>query len=314
MIDQLKAELKKFDEKEDFFGVDFIENISWGATADAFLLKVYDYEPLFFNKNECFEVFYLTVINYLTEIKSRHVNNAEPTQTTAYYQDWLMYKCGYNIRKAWFYMTIQDENDLEEVTNALIDILGRANYHALLENMNTPNEDYQRHATNIMNYIGNTRAVRDLSMRYLDPVIGTQWQFHLWHMTPVTIIEDFGYVFYLGNELSSIKYCPYDYSAHEYYYSDFYQHICNNLDKDIPKNRGISQEEKERVKSEINKRVFALRRYPDACGFVGVGDDYITEDDDIVGWADFEDDSEDFDIEIDDDTATDFDSDSDEDD
>lgn len=265
MLNNLKSHLEKFDTKEHFFGAEFIENISSAECRDAYFIKVYDHEPLVLKKEWDFNESYFTLIDYLTTIKSQHVNGPMPEYVSSYYHDWLYYKRSYNIRKAWFYLTVHNEDDPDEVREMLIHILGRANCAAITSFFNIPNDEYRDHVINIMHYVGNTRAIRDLSMTYLDPKFGTQWQFHLWHLTPVTIIENFGYVFYLGNELSKIDYCPYDYDAKEYYYAQLYSNICKNLEKDIPKNRGITAERKMQIREEIDREV--LNKSGSPCGF-----------------------------------------------
>ena len=255
MMERILHELKKFDEAEHAFGEEFLNNIAYGITADAYVAKVYDYPAIALKKENCFEQNYFDLIYYLTDMKNRHMNGCEPHHESSYYHDWLTFKRNYNIRKAWFYLSIQDPDDENEVVDLFIEILGRINYRALTTLLNTLNEDYKDHAHNVMEYIGNTRAIRDLNMRYLDSKFGTQWQFHLWHMMPTTITEDYGYIFYLGNELSKLDYCPYDYQAKEYYYKEFYRTLYNNMNKDIPINEHITEKQKLEIWKEISREV-----------------------------------------------------------
>lgn len=261
MIEKFISQLKKFDEAENFFGKEFLDNVSFGECADAYLAKAYDYAPIVLKKEYGFKSNYFMLIGYLTTMKTQHVNGPLTGNETWYYKDWLLYKKSYNIRKAWFYATIQDEDDADEVVDLLINALGLANYHAVTTRINVSYEDYHTHVENVMEYVGNTRAVRDLSMKYLDPKYGTQWQFHLWNMTPVSLTENYGFVFYLGNEMSQIDYCPYNYKAHEYYYKKLYTTLHENLEKDIPKNDGITQERKKQIWEEIREDVLKTSTY-----------------------------------------------------
>lgn len=255
MFEKLLMHLRQLEAEEHFFGADFLEAIGWAEAADAYLLRVYDFEPLFLKKDGGFASTLFTVIHYLTEKKSQHVNGPKPDTVSNYYRDWLLFKQCYLIRKAWFYLNIDNENDVDEVTELLIHILGVINYKTVTQIFDTSNEDYLGHGSIAMNYVGNTRAVRDLSMKYLDPKVGTQWQFHLWHLTPTTITDTYGYVFYLGNELSKIDYCPYDYEPKEYYYHNLYTTIYGNLEKDIPKNSHITAKQKKQIWRKISEQI-----------------------------------------------------------
>ena len=150
MMEKMMSELKKFDEAEQFFGEEFIDNISISDCADAYIAEVYDYAPVLLKKEDGFESNYFTLINYLTKRKSQHENGPVPERISSYYQDWLIYKQCYNIRKAWFYLKANDVNDPDEVRDLFIEILGLTNYYAVTVLFNTSNEDYRGHAENVM--------------------------------------------------------------------------------------------------------------------------------------------------------------------
>ena len=255
MMNNLLEQLRKFDDFEQVFGQEFLDTIQYGECEDAYLVKVSDLTPITLMKKDSFECNYFSLIAYLTEMKNIVMNGGTPDSGSRYHHDWLIYKIHYNIRKACFYLHTENVNDPDEVTDSLIYFLGKSNYHALTKLFNTSSEDYLEHAENVMIYIGNTRAIRDLCMKYLDPILGTQWQFHLWHMTPTTIIETYGDIFYLGNELSRLDYCPFDYQAEEYYYSRLYTQLYQYMSKDIPKNKHITKEMKKEIWKEICRDV-----------------------------------------------------------
>lgn len=231
MIKKILEELEKFDQTENAFGKEVIEAVSYEETKEAFVVRLHEYPPVVLMKSESFRINYFSLIMYLTEMKNRMMNGEDPVNPNKYYYDWLTFKKSYNICKAWFYLNIQDVNDAMEIIELFIRILGKINYKAVVAGSGTPNTDYDQHASIVMEYIGNTRAVRDLSMKYLDDKYGTQWQFHLWNMMAHYLIDKYGNIFYLGNELSSLDFCPYTYRAEEYYYDAFYERLHENAEK-----------------------------------------------------------------------------------
>ena len=258
MMNKLLEQLKKFNTEEQAFSQEFIDSISYEICKDAYLIKVYDYPILTLMKDDGFETNYFSLIAYLTEMQNNAMNGGISEKMSRYCKDWLLFKKNYNIKKAWFYLNLKENKDLNEITDMLIRLLGVANYHAVMDCLYTDSTEYNDQAANIMVYLGNTRAIRDLSMRYLDPVLGTQWQFHLWHMTPTTITDNYGYIFYLGNELSSLSYCPFDYRAKQYYYSNFYTQLYENLNRDIPANSHVTEEMKQQIWEEIKHEVLDI--------------------------------------------------------
>lgn len=291
MINEMLTQLRKFDQTENVFGKDLIDAIEFGECSDAYVVRVNAYPAVVLRKEDKFETNYFMLIHYLTDIKNQVMNGEEPHNETVYYHDWLIFKQSYNLRKAWFWLNVKDAEAPQEVIELLVSILGEINYKAVISLYNTKNTDYHTQADIIMEYLGNTRAVRDLSMKYLDPKLGIQWQFHLWNMMAYFIIDHYGQVFYLGNELSSLDYCPYGYRAKEYYYNAFYERLYLNLKKDIPKNEGITQQQKEAIREEINREI--------GCNISSdefTDDEFIFDLEDEDDWLDLEE-QEDLDFE-----------------
>lgn len=259
MIQEILFQLKNFEQSENIFGEDFIDAISYGESLDAYVIRVYEYPAIALMKENSFEENYFALIRYLTDMKNQYMNNSESHDETRYYCDWLRFRRSYNIRKAWFYLNVHDTEDAEEVQDLFVSILGKLNYHTLTVCLHTSQGDYRSHADIVMEYVGNTRAIRDLCMKFLDPKYGTQWQFHLWHLTPCTIIENYGYIFYLGNEMSSLAFCPYQYQAKEYYYESLYHQLYRNVEIDTR----ITKEQKDKIWEEINREVTHLSSEPD---------------------------------------------------
>ena len=256
MMERILEELNKLDAAENLFGEDFIRSIIYNEAADGYIVRVKEYPFIIIMKDENFSISYFRFIAYLTEIKNQDMNGCEPHDESSYYHDWLTFRKTYNIRKAWFYLKVKDTHDPDEITDLLIEILGQANYRAVFTYFHTPPEDYLGNAWVVMDYLGNTRAVRDLSRKYLDEEYGIQWPFHLWHLTAHTLIEAFGYFFYLGNELGSLDFCPYDYTAQEYYYTELYRKIYQNTKRDIPRNRHLTEKMRQDIWQKIRKEIF----------------------------------------------------------
>jgi hypothetical protein len=66
----------------------------------------------------------------------------------------------------------------------------------------------------ISRHIGASRAIRNLSIDYQ---LNSN-AFHLWNMMPYYIYENFGYVFYIGNEWDDMTSCSLDQIPSTYYY------------------------------------------------------------------------------------------------
>ena len=257
MMKKMLRQLKKMDAAEKMFGKEFIDLITFSEAKDAYIVRVGDYQSCKLEKVEGFKKSYFSLIAYLTMTKNESLNGCEPHNETSFYHDWLTFKIAYNVRKAWFYLAIKDTENKEEIKDLFVEILGKANYRAVEDLFHTAPEDFHEHGKIVMNYIGNTRAVRDLCMKYLDNEHGlsNNWAFHLWHMTAQALIEEYGYIFYLGNEMGSLEYCPYDYTAKEYYYNYFYQRILNNTMRDIPYNRHLTKEKKRCMLTQMYKEI-----------------------------------------------------------
>lgn len=297
MIDKIFEELEKLNKAENIFSKELINAVSFGEVKDAYLFRVYECEPIVLNKDGRFEENYFDVIAYLTEMKNRMMVGEQRHDASRYNKDWLTFRKFYNVRKAWFYLHIKDTENLIEVRDLLTDIYGKLNYHTVISFYNASNADYHEHARIVMEYIGNTRAIRALSMKYLDPIYGTQWQFHLETLFAHSIVEQYGHIFYLGKELDSLEYCPYKYKAKEYYYGNFYGQLYANIIKDVPGNSDITDEEKRSIRCSI------LQEMEDAvCDLSRLHTPLDDDDDDDDGYGyDFSiDEDDDFSIDEDD--------------
>lgn len=260
MLERMLEELKKLDDAENMFGKEFINLIQCNELSDVYTIRVEGFPYLKLDKEVSFASSYFELIGYLTDIKSWYMNGGEPHDETSFYRDWIVFKKAYNIRMAWFYLNVKNTGDDEEVRGLFIDILGWANYHAIVECFNTASEDFRGHGRLVMRYVGNTRAIRNLCLKYLDDEHGHEWPFHLWHLTAYTLIEKYGFIFYLGNEMDKLEFCPYDYTAQEYYYNDLYKKILDFMDRDVPKNEHLTEQMKQATRRQVEREIFEESR------------------------------------------------------
>lgn len=122
-----------------------------------------------------------------------------------YYRNWSEFRAVYSHTRYEFFSQYEDNMSEKAVFNLLAEILGRNSADATTGLIRSANnlEDTLYY---LSRYIGTSRAVRDINMY---KSINTE-VFHLWAMTPQYIIENFGYVFYIGNEWGGIEICELD--------------------------------------------------------------------------------------------------------
>lgn len=130
-----------------------------------------------------------------------------------------------------------------------------------------PYTDYHDHADNVMQYLGYACAVSDLASKYLDSKLDMQWQFHLGYMTASHLLETYGDIFYLGEELSEIDCCPYDYHGRGDGYNAFYEKLYWNVTDD--KFGRIPYEQQEEVRNSISEELNCEIKRRKSKGFSG---------------------------------------------
>lgn len=227
MKELLKA-LKEFNKVEHVFEDDFLESIQYGTASDGYAVRIPDFAPVLIYKDDDPADNYRKLIMYLVEVKSEQFNQKNKDKKIRnYYNDWLTFKTAYYVTKAIFYSCIDDVTDKGEVNAYLAALLGKVNHNTVVLDMHIDPADISAHAENIFMYLGTTRAIRDLNMKYLE-TRECHWEFHLWHLTPHYLIDHYEYIFYLGNEMSKLEDCPYNYIAKEYYYNRFYEKCRKN--------------------------------------------------------------------------------------
>lgn len=243
-MEKYLRKLKRLEGKEHIFGKELINAIQYSEESDGYAVRVGEYPPVFLMEEDCLEDNYIELIGYLTKIKSRIFNQHRPEDSQGlYYSDWLAFKINYNAMKAEFYRKISNPWDADKVISFLSGWLGRENYNVVMTDMCVGAEKYRSRINHIFMYLGTARAIRDLTIKYLDNTYASCWAFHLWNLTPTYLTDKYGYIFYLGNELSSLEDCPYDYVPREYYYHDFYMKVKKSIEEDVY----LSKEQKEKV-------------------------------------------------------------------
>lgn len=252
-MERYLEELRKFDEIEHVFGNDLIDRIQWEEREDTYLVNIEDNESVVLNKNNDFEENYEKMVAYLTNMKSQILNHM--IKGDSYYHDWLIFRVHYVMQKAHFYLKISDLHDSKEIIQYLSDSMGKVNYKTVVKLINLSLVEYRRCINTIFNYLGATRALRDLALTYLDDneFHGEYWALQLWNLTPTFLTDQYGYIFYIGNEMGKMDNCPYDYKPEEYYYLSLYQRYIDN----IMDNQQLTIQQKEeivhKIQEEINK-------------------------------------------------------------
>lgn len=137
-----------------------------------------------------------------------------------YYNDWSEFRAVYSHTRYEFFSKYADNMSEKQVFDILAEILGRNSADAttgLIRSKNNPKDILYY----ISRYIGASRAIRNINMQ---ESINAE-VFHLWTMTPQYIIENFGYVFYIGNEWDETEICELDASPKTYYYPNLIERI-----------------------------------------------------------------------------------------
>lgn len=251
MMEKLLELLQRVDKEENLFGKEVMDNIQYGECKDVYVIRTFGGpDDLVISKKDSFESLLVQLVHYLTRKRNHYKNNFSKDELSPYTKDWLTFKEEYNVVVTMFYY-LDILSDYEKIFDFLISVLGKVNYRAVHDARVIKKSNVLELAESVFRYLGATRAVRNLSIKYLDETFGIQWEFHLWHMTPHDLTENYGYIFYLGNEMDSLEWCPLSYAAKEYYYNSFYKKLYENLFIDLPVYKQISDEEKEMAGKEV---------------------------------------------------------------
>lgn len=136
-----------------------------------------------------------------------------------YYNNWSEFRAVYaQTRYAFFSRCVQTGRE-KDGFRCLAGILGEKTADCVAGIMRSQ-DDLHSTLYYISRYIGAARAVRDLNIQTgINEAV-----FHLWNMTPQYIIENYGYVFYIGNKWEAMHICGLD-AVPDSYYSDLVAQI-----------------------------------------------------------------------------------------
>lgn len=244
MVDNMLDELKKLNEAENLFDNDLLERIQWNELKDAYAIRVCDYPAIVVKKRNSFESNYYLLIHYLTDINSQYRNKGCNKVKSSYYNDWLRFRQSYNIRLAYCYLNVKNMSDNKDLLECFITIMGQLNYYTVTNILNLNTFDVEGHVQNVMEYLGNFRAIRNMCIKYFENHFESQAAFHIWNLYPYSIIKEYGNIFYLGNELDSLgNWCPYNYEPKQYYYNQFYKTVRKNCNMGMEDEEDIEDDE-----------------------------------------------------------------------
>lgn len=130
-----------------------------------------------------------------------------------YYYNWSEFRAMYALTRYEYFSRKQDGMTPRDLFNLMGEILGKRSADVVAGLMGS-RDDMEDTLYFISRYIGASRAIRNLNMQEgID-----SWVYHLWNMTPHYIIENFDYVFYIGNEWDATESCSLDAVPSTYYY------------------------------------------------------------------------------------------------
>ena len=157
-------------------------------------------------------------LDYQAAVKDLHFEKY--CSGNRYYNNWSEFRAEYFATRYEYFSLCHDIMKREDKFLLLAGILGRNSADAttglLWSRGNKRDILYY-----ISRYIGVSRAIRNLNMEEkVDAAV-----FHLWTMTPTTITEEYGTVFYIGNEWDEMKTCRLDAIPQTCYYYELLHRI-----------------------------------------------------------------------------------------
>ena len=136
-------------------------------------------------------------------------------QGNLYYNSWSEFRAEYSATRYDYFLKSFYILNNQQIFVVLAEILGRGTADAIT-GLIINSEDEAKILYYVSRYIGVSRSIRNINMEMeLNAEV-----FHLWTMTPQYIIENYGVVFYLGNEWDNIEECQLDAAPKTYYYND----------------------------------------------------------------------------------------------
>ena len=161
-------------------------------------------------------------LDYGNEVKNLSFGEYRPG--TRYYNDWSEFRATYAHTRYEFFARYSPDMTSGDIFDALSEILGKNSADAT-EGLMRSRDNIKDTLYFLSRYIGASRAIRNINMETINAPA-----FHLWTLTPQYIIENFGYVFYIGNEWDDTTVCDLD-AAPE---TGFYLMLLKKLNEKTP--------------------------------------------------------------------------------
>ena len=138
-------------------------------------------------------------IDYMNAVSNLCFDEYRPGDR--YFNNWSEFNAVNTSLKFEFFLTCQKPDDVYEGFLSLSSMLGRWSADCVEGLMWS--ESIEDKLYFLSRYIGVSRAVRNINIEKGYNIRS----FHLWYITPTYITENFGDVFYIGNEFDSKKVC-----------------------------------------------------------------------------------------------------------
>lgn len=150
-------------------------------------------------------------LNYMRAV--RQLPFSEYCGGNIFYNDWSEFKAMYYLTRYEYFSRLGEDFGYRDKLNLMAEVLGRLSADSTA-GLIAARGNIRKERYFISRYVGASRAIRNLNMEedLNEPA------FHLWNMTPQYIIENYEYVFYLGNEWDEMRECALDATPRTYYY------------------------------------------------------------------------------------------------
>ena len=150
-------------------------------------------------------------LDYQNAVK--HLSFEDYHPGNQYYNCWSEFRAVYSHTRYEFFSRYAENMSGKEDFDILAEILGRNSADATTGLIRSEN-NYGDTLYYLSRYIGASRAIRNINMQ---KSINAE-VFNLWELTPQYIVENFGDVFYIGNEWDETEMCDLEAEPKTYYY------------------------------------------------------------------------------------------------
>lgn len=152
-------------------------------------------------------------LDYQNAVK--HLSFSEYCPGNLYFNNWSEFRAVYAQTQYEFFSRYHESMRDKEVFDILAEMLGKYSADATAGLIRSK-KDLRNTLYYISRYIGASRAIRNIStIKAIDDKV-----FSLWTMMPQYIVENYGNVFYIGNEWDETEVCELNACPKTYYYND----------------------------------------------------------------------------------------------